>query len=145
MGRIVVGMDGSTSSKEALRWAADEAERRGDVVEAVLAWDNPYRDMWLPSNPAGTDPLAHLRVALDRTVAATVGDHPAVKVETAVVEGHAAQVLVDRARGADLLVVGSRGHGGFAGAFLGSVSINCAAHSPCPVVVVRGTAAAGAA
>jgi nucleotide-binding universal stress UspA family protein len=139
MGRIVVGMDGSASSKEALRWAADEAERRGDVIEVVLVWNNPYRDMWLPKLPA-EDPLAHFRVALDRTVSAVLGEHPPVTVETAVVEGHVAQALVDRARGADMLVVGSRGHGGLTGTFLGSVSFSCAAHSPCPVVVVRGTA-----
>ncbi len=138
MGRIVVGVDGSASSKEALGWAADEAERRGDVVEAVLAWENPYRDMWIPSNPPGADPLAPLRGALERTVAAVVGEHPVVKFETVVVEGRAASVLVDRAQGADLLVVGNRGHGGLAGAFLGSVSFNCAAHASCPVVVVRG-------
>ena len=138
MGRIVVGVDGSASSKEALRWAADEAKWRGDVVEALLGWENPYRDMWIPSSPPGKDPLAPLRAALDRTVSAVLGEHPAVNVETAVVEGRPAQVLVDRARGADLLVVGNRGHGGLAGAFLGSVSFNCAAHSQCPLVVVRG-------
>ena len=138
MGRIVVGVDGSASSTQALRWAADEAKRRGDVVEAVLGWENPYRDMWIPSNPPGTDPLAPLRAALDKTVTAVLGEHLAVKAETAVVEGRPAQVLVDRARGADLLVVGNRGRGGLAGAFLGSVSFNCAAHSPCPLVVVRG-------
>lgn len=141
MGRIVVGVDGSASSKDALRWAADEAGRRGDAIEVVLVWDNPYRDMWLPANPPGTDPLAHFRVALGRTVAAVLGEHPAVDLEAVVVEGHAAQVLVDRANGADLLVVGSRGHGGLVGAFLGSVSFNCAARSPCPVVIVRGAVA----
>jgi len=108
-----------------------------DFCQSVLTlcWES-----WIPSNPPGTDPLAPLRAALDRTVTAALGEHPAVKVETAVVEGRAAQVLVDRAQGADLLVVGNRGHGGLAGAFLGSVSFNCAAHSPCPVVVVRGQA-----
>jgi nucleotide-binding universal stress UspA family protein len=140
MGRIVVGMDGSASSKEALRWAVDEASRRGDDVEVVLVWDNPYRDMWLPANPPGTDPLAHFRTALDRTVSAVLGEHPTVKVETAVIEGHAAPVLVDRALGADMLVVGNRGHGRLAGAFLGSVGFNCAAHAPCPVVIVRAPA-----
>lgn len=140
MGRIVVGMDGSAPSKEALRWAGDEALRREDDIEVVLVWDNPYRDMWLPSNPPGTDPLAHFRTALDRTVTAVLGEHPAMRVDTVVVEGHAAPVLVDHARGADMLVVGNRGHGRLAGAFLGSVSFNCAAHAPCPVVVVRGPA-----
>lgn len=138
MGRIVVGMDGSDSSKQALRWATAEAERRGDVVEVVMVWDNPWRDMWLPAAPPGTDPLAHFRVALDTTVSAVVGEKPSVELETTVVEGHAAQVLVERARGAELLVIGSRGRGAFAGAILGSVSFACAAHAPCPVVVVRG-------
>lgn len=138
MGRIVVGVDGSASSKEALRWAADEAERRGDMLEVVLVWDNPYRDMWLPSNPPGTDTLAHFRAALRRTLEAILGEHPAVKVDPVVQEGHPAQVLVDRAKDADMLVVGSRGHGGLAGALIGSVSFSCAAHSPCPVVIVRG-------
>lgn len=101
--------------------------------------DNPYRDMGLPTNSPGTDPLAHLRRALDRTVSAVLSGHPTVEVETVVAEGRAAQVLVDRARGADLLVVGHRGHGGLVGAFLGSVSFNCAAHAPCPVVIVRGS------
>ncbi len=143
VGRIVVGLDGSASAKEALRWAADEAERRGDVVEVVYVWDNPYRDMWLPKLRT-EDPLAHFRVALDTTVSSVLGERPPggerppVEVTTEVVEGHVAQVLVDRARGADMLVVGSRGHGGLAGAFLGSVSFSCAAHAPCPVVVVRG-------
>ena len=137
MGRIVVGVDGSAPSKEALRWAAEEAGRRGDVVEAVLVWDDPYRDMWLPSEPPGSDPLAHLRFALDRTVSAVLDEPTAAKVETVVVQGHAARALVDRARGADLLVVGNRGHGGLAGAFVGSVSINCISHAPCPVVVVH--------
>jgi nucleotide-binding universal stress UspA family protein len=138
MGRIVVGLDGSVSAKEALRWAVDEAVRRGDVVEVVYVWDNPYRDMWLPKH-AAEDPLAHLRVALDKTVSTVLGEHPAAQVETVVAEGHVVQVLVDRARGADMLVVGSRGRGNLAGAFLGSVSFGCAAHAPCPVVVVRGT------
>jgi nucleotide-binding universal stress UspA family protein len=61
-----------------------------------------------------------------------------VRVSTTVAEGNAAQVLLDRAKGADLLVVGSRGHAGFAGALLGSVSQHCASHSPCPIVIVRG-------
>ncbi len=143
MGRIVVGVDGSASSKKALRWAADEAERRGEALEIVLDWDNTFRDMWLPSDPPGTDSLAHLRAGLERTVSAVLGEEPSVKVDTLVVEGHAGQVLVDHARGADLLVVGSRGHGGLAASFLGSVSFNCAAHSPCPVVVVRGPAPNG--
>lgn len=138
MERIVVGTDGSATSTEALRWAADEAGRRGAALEIVFVWDNPYRDMWLLAEPRGTEPLAHFRGALERTVSAVLGRDPVVPVETVVAEGHAAQVLVDRARGADMLVVGSRGRGGLTGALLGSVSAACAAHSTCPVVIVRG-------
>jgi nucleotide-binding universal stress UspA family protein len=138
VGHIVVGVDGSASSKEALRWAAAEAERRGDVLEVVMAWDNPFRDMWIPATSAGADPLAHLRRALERTVSVVLGEDAQVKVECRVVEGHPAKVLVETARGAELLVVGSRGRGGLAGAILGSVSLHCVAHAPCPVVILRG-------
>lgn len=136
----MVGTDGSAASNEALRWAADEAGRRGATLEIVFAWDNPYRDMWVLAESRGSDPLAHFRAALERTVSAVLGRDPVVPVETVVAEGHAAQVLVDRAHGADMLVVGSRGRGGLTGVLLGSVSAACAAHATCPVVIVRGAA-----
>ena len=74
---------------------------------------------------------------LDRVVDSIVGTDPGVKVERRVLEGGAAGVLVDIAAGADLLVVGSRGRGGFAGLLLGSVAQQCVHHATCPVVVVR--------
>ncbi len=143
MGRIVVGVDGSGPSKQALRWASHEAARSGGTLEVVMAWDNPYRDMWLPHDPPGTDPLGHLRKALDRTIAAVLGDPPPVPVKVTVAEGHPAQVLLDTAAGAELLVVGNRGRGELSGAVLGSVSMHVAARAPCPVVVVRGDIADG--
>lgn len=138
MARIVVGVDGSESSKEALRWAAGEAERSGAALQVVMTWDNPYREMWLPHDRSGTDPLALVKRTITGLVDEVLGSPPAVKVETMAAEGPPAQVLVRAAEGADLLVVGSRGHGGFAGVVLGSVSLHCVSHAPCPVVVVRG-------
>lgn len=138
MARVVVGVDGSEQSVRALQWAAREAERRGAVLEVVAAWNSQYRDLWVPSDPPGGDHLAPLHHEVDRLVAAVVGDPPSVKTEAVVVDGHPARVLVERAEGADLLVVGNRGRGGVSGALLGSVSLHCVAHSPCPVVVVRG-------
>lgn len=139
MARIVVGVDGSESSRDALRWAAGEATRSGGTLLVVMAWDNPYRDMWIPSDPPGADRLATVKRTVVGLVAEVLGRSPAVAVETMAVEGPPAQALVRAARGAALLVVGSRGHGGFSGVLLGSVSLHCVSHAPCPVVVVRGT------
>lgn len=144
MARIVVGVDGSASSKEALRWAAAEAQRSGAVLEVVMAWDNPYRDMWLPSDPPGTDRLALVKRTVNDLVDEVLGSPPPITVATAAAEGPPAQVLVRAAHGAELLVVGSRGHGGFAGVLIGSVSLHCVSHAPCPVVVVRDATSAGA-
>jgi nucleotide-binding universal stress UspA family protein len=138
MGRIVVGVDGSALSKQALQWAASEAKRTGAVVEAMMVWDNPNRDMWIPHVQPRGDPLALTRQELERIVKGVLGDHPDVAVATLAVEGRAARVLVEAAKGAELLVVGNRGRGGFAGLLLGSVSSHCVSHAPCPVVVVRG-------
>jgi nucleotide-binding universal stress UspA family protein len=75
---------------------------------------------------------------LETSVAATLGDSPDIPVETSVIEGQPAPVLLDAASDADLLVVGSHGHGRFAGMLMGSVSTHCVEHASCPVVVVRG-------
>lgn len=137
MGRIVVGVDGSSCSERALSWALSEAARRGAVLEPVMVWDDPSRDMWIPHVEPRGDPLALTRHVLERTVKNVAGDHPTVPVEPLAVEGSPARTLVELARGAELLVVGNRGRGGFAGVVLGSVSFHCVAHAPCPVVVVR--------
>lgn len=138
MGRIVVGVDGSESSKEALRWAADQAHKVGATLQVMMVWQNPTRDMWVIADPPGTDRLGLTRRALERTVHSVLGEHPGVEVDQLAVEGPPARELVAASTDADLLVVGSRGHGGFAGVVLGSVSLHCVSHAACPVVVVRG-------
>lgn len=140
-GRVVVGVDGSQGSESALRWAMAYAQQAGAAVEAVSAWQYPdmygYSYGYLPSMPDGGNFSAAAQKALDEAVA-QVRDHLAhpAAVATRVSEGHPAHVLVEAARDARLLVVGSRGHGTFVGALLGSVSQHCVQHAPCPVVVV---------
>lgn len=137
-GRIVVGVDGSPSSEQALRWGLEQAERTGAVVVAVHAWrvSASYASATLLA--ASDDPAAAAERWLEETVAKAVSGSPPVQVRRRVRSGHPAAVLVDAAADADLLVVGSRGRGGFAGALLGSVGQHCIHHAPCPVVVVRG-------
>jgi nucleotide-binding universal stress UspA family protein len=141
MARIVVGIDGSEHSKKALRWALEEARLRSASLVVIYAW-------MLPTYAAGygfapgdlVDPKVMSDSAneqLDKAVAEVVGDGKDVQVEGKAIQGMAAQVLVEEAGGADLLVVGSRGHGGFAGLLLGSVSQQCAHHATCPVVIIR--------
>jgi nucleotide-binding universal stress UspA family protein len=135
--RIVVGVDGFESSKAALRWAIHQAKLTGAVVEAVTAWHVPVGTGWVP--PADMpdyqdDAFAILTEAITEMCAVD----PDVQVCPRVVEGRAGQVLVDAAQGADLLVVGSRGHAGLAEALLGSVGQYCVHHAPCPVVIMRG-------
>jgi nucleotide-binding universal stress UspA family protein len=144
--RVVVGVDGSPGSETALRWALAYALRQDTSVEAVSAWQYPdmYGYSWgyLPSSPDGGNFSASAEKALEETVArvqAETGSHS--EVATRVIEGHPAQVLMAAARGAHLLVVGTRGHGTFAGVLLGSVSQHCVQHAPCPVVVVPQEAA----
>ncbi len=140
---IVVGIDGSDDSKGALRWAAHQAQLAGASLRAVMTRDIPMsRDVPtfaygrpLPF-PADMDEGGS-RTALDQVIVDILGDRPAVEVEAVVIKGHPAEELLKAAQTAELLVVGSRGHGAFAGMVLGSVSERCAAHSPCPVVVVR--------
>jgi nucleotide-binding universal stress UspA family protein len=134
---IVVGVDGSDCSKDALRWAARQAEVTGATLEAIAAWKFPTFYGWAPADPQDLDFLRFAEQALAHAVDEVFGpDHPAW-LRTRVVEGHAAQVLVEASADADLLVVGSRGHGGFAGTLLGSVSTHCVHHALCPVTVIR--------
>jgi nucleotide-binding universal stress UspA family protein len=135
MGKIVVGVDGSDRAKRALEWAIEEARLRDAVVEAVYAWSYPY---------VGTIPSAmvidfeQVEANARDTLEAAVGQVDAgdIAVEHALVHGGAAQALVERGQDADLVVVGSRGLGGFTGLLLGSVSHQVTHHAPCPVVVV---------
>lgn len=136
---IVVGIDGSESSKDALRWAATQAKQTGAQLHAVAAWQLPSGYGWAP-DLSGADFAAEAQKELDQTVAQVLGGDHGVSVVARVAEGHAATVLIEASRGADLLVVGSRGHGAFTGMLLGSVSQHCAQHAACPVVIVRHTA-----
>jgi nucleotide-binding universal stress UspA family protein len=137
---IVVGVDGSEPSGDALEWALAEARLRDDVLRVVCAWDiQPiaYGAMGFipPVDPGSSERAAEEAVAqlLDAHADATEG----VRVERSIVQGAAADVLVEAAKDADLLVVGSRGHGGAAGLLLGSVSMRSAHLALCPVVIVR--------
>ncbi|GAA2794284.1 universal stress protein [Saccharopolyspora taberi] len=135
---IVVGVDGSSSSKAALRWAVRQAGLTGAGVRAVAAWEFPAFYSWEggPMPPEEFEQTARksLDDAVDEVEHQTVGP---VRISREIMHGHSAQVLLDAAEGAELLVVGSRGHGSFYGALLGSVSQRCAQHARCPVVIVR--------
>ncbi|MEE1786711.1 universal stress protein [Streptomyces sp. SP17BM10] len=135
--RIVVGVDGSPSSVDALRWAVGQARLEDAVVEALNVWQPPVTNGWSVPITAYEDLPGIARTILDDSVAAVRGSGAPVEIRTRVLAGGAASCLLDAAGGAELLVVGSRGHGGFAGALLGSVSQHCVQHAPCPVVVVR--------
>lgn len=139
--RIVVGVDGSPHSVAALRWTLRQAVLTGAPVEAVACWHAPamvgayapvaYVDIDL-SEPTGDV----ARAALADAVAATPGATD-VTVDVRVAQGYPAMLLLEAAEGADLLVVGSRGHGELSGMLLGSVGLHCATHAPCPVLIVH--------
>jgi nucleotide-binding universal stress UspA family protein len=134
---MVVGVDGSDPSRRALRWAADQAMLTGAELTVITTWEYPPTLGWSPPYPSDFDPNEDASKALRDTVGAVLGPDPGVVVHLTVTEGHPAFVLTEASQGAALLVVGSRGHGAFAGMLLGSVSEYCAAHASCPVVVVR--------
>jgi nucleotide-binding universal stress UspA family protein len=143
-GRIVVGVDGSPSSKAALAWAVEQAGLTSASVEAVISWHYPIMVGGVPFAPIAVaenaDFGAFATNVLSDAIAETVDPDGPVKVSSVVREGNAAQVLLDAAGGAELLVVGSRGHGGFTEALLGSVSQACVHHARCPVVIIRAAA-----
>ncbi|MEV6978962.1 universal stress protein [Kitasatospora sp. NPDC093806] len=137
--RIVVGVDGSPAAEQALRWAVDYARLAGGSIHAIAAWEYPAFYGWggtsVPAPEFNPEELAGK--TLSESVARVVGTEPAVRITESVLPGNAAQALLEAAAGAALLVVGSRGLGGFSGALLGSVSRHLTEHAPCPVVVVR--------
>jgi nucleotide-binding universal stress UspA family protein len=137
---VVVGVDGSESSLDALRWAARQARLTGASLEVVTAWTFP--DVAtpfgiVPDMSGESDPEGDARVRLDEAVGDVLGEDPEIALRTSVVLGTAAQALLDASRDADLLVVGSRGLGAFTGMLLGSVSEHCVRHAKGPVVVVH--------
>jgi nucleotide-binding universal stress UspA family protein len=135
--RIVVGVDGSDASKEALRWAIRQARLTGAGVNAVTAWRYPATYGLAPVGGEAIDFEGHARKTLIGALNEVSGLEPDVPVRPLVTEGRAGEVLLRAAQGADLLVVGSRGHGEFASAVLGSVSLHCVLHARCPVLILR--------
>ncbi|MEV6113132.1 universal stress protein [Streptomyces sp. NPDC052109] len=135
--RVVVGVDGSSSSYEALRWAVRYAGLVGGTVEAIAVWELPGLHGW--SAPAvDTDVDAdEARQRMRKELTEVLGAGAADTVRSHVVHGNTVDVLLRAAEGAEVLVVGSRGRGGFAAALLGSVSQHVSQHASCPVVIVR--------
>lgn len=135
--RIVVGIDGSDESKQALRWARSLAPALGAQIEAIAVWHLPagYGTVVVPE---GWDPEQDMREVLVGTVREVVGAQLPEGLHLIVREGNAAKQLLDASTGAAMVVVGSRGHGGFTGLLLGSVSSSIAHHAGCPVLVVHG-------
>ncbi|MFF4793865.1 universal stress protein [Streptomyces sp. NPDC001276] len=135
--RVVVGVDGSQSSYEALRWAVRYAGLVDGIVEAVAVWELPGLYSW-------SAPAVDMEVDEDETrekmrkeLTEVLGADTAGSVRSHLVHGNPADVLLRAAEGAEVLVVGSRGRGGFARALLGSVSQHVSQHAGCPVVIVR--------
>jgi nucleotide-binding universal stress UspA family protein len=144
VGLIVVGIDQSDGGKAALQFALEEARLRQATLRVVHAWQFGYigatgLEGALPAVGGELDEFRRAAAAeLEAAMAEALADAEGVEIERRIEQGPAAAVLVDESRGADLLVVGSRGHGGFASLLLGSVSQQCAHHAECPVVIVRG-------
>ncbi len=140
--RIVVGIDGSASSRSALAWAVRQARLTGGTVDAVIAWQIPAAATgfgWTSPMPdSGFDEIAKQTLAEVITDVAGAENDRRVLVRPLVVQGIPAQVLIGASADADLLVVGSRGHGGFAEALLGSVGQHCVQHAHCPVLITHG-------
>ncbi len=135
--RVVVGVDASDASRRALGWAARYAERIGAPLEVVHCWHLADEYAWIQPLPPPAGPTEVAQLALDEMVRDVVGPDCPVSVKTLVVEGSPAKTLVEMVDRNALLVVGDRGHGGFDGLAIGSVSRQCTAHAPCTVVVVR--------
>jgi nucleotide-binding universal stress UspA family protein len=136
--RVVVGVDGSEPSKQALRWGLFLAQTTGAGIDAVMAWMIPAYagagGVW----PADWNPKQDAIDVLHGTVTEVLGEQPPIPVREIVTAGGAARVLLEASKDARILVVGSRGHGGFSGLLLGSVSAACAEHAPGAVLVIHG-------
>jgi nucleotide-binding universal stress UspA family protein len=142
METVVVGVDGSKCARVALEFAANEAALRGARLRIVFAWEisaTLYAGGMAPAIDQGV--IDGFRENAERVVTEAIAEgkrlQPAVESEGKTIEGRAAETLLEEARGASLIVVGNRGHGGFASLLLGSVSQQVVHHAPCPVTVVR--------
>ena len=140
MAGIVVGVDGSEHSVEALRWAAEEAQLRGVVLHVAASFSSGILSTgYEVASPDPADLAAASNTMLDAAIDTVreTGQLEGVEIVTEVLQGHAGEQLIRLSQDADLLVVGSRGHGGFAGLLMGSVTTYAVNHALCPVVVVR--------
>jgi nucleotide-binding universal stress UspA family protein len=145
MNEIVVGVDGSDESRDALGWAVEEGRLRHVPVRAIHAWELPLIPTGVGLVPPAPDVVAELTSLAEgaqrlvaTVVETVVGDAQDVAVDAVAIEGKPSQVLLDAAEeDAQMIVVGSRGHGGFTALLIGSVSEQVVRHAPCPVVVHR--------
>jgi nucleotide-binding universal stress UspA family protein len=135
--RVVAGIDGSPSSLEALSWAARQADLTGTALEVVMTWEWPQSYGWAVPIPTDFNPEDDVRRAMESAADEVRAKYPSLRIDTRLVNGHPAPILVEASKEADLLVVGSRGHGAFVGMLIGSVSEYCATNAHCPVLVHR--------
>ncbi len=140
-GRVVVGVDDSPGGRAALRYAADEAARRGAELHVICAWALPgaHTAHATVPGPLRDAVVEEAHDVLDRLATEVLGNDPDCSTVLVVGEPPPARALIEASRAADVVVVGSRGHGGFAGLLLGSVSAQVVHHAHCPVIVVRST------
>ena len=134
--KIIVGVDGSPSSNAALEWAAQEAEIRGSTLELIHAWNYPnlgYEGYVAVLEDFEKDASA----LLDEVVAFVRKNYPKLQLVSSLIQGPTAQTIMDRAKEADMVVVGSRGRGGFSALLLGSVGQQLVHHCPAPVVIIH--------
>jgi nucleotide-binding universal stress UspA family protein len=135
--RIVVGVDGSDRSARALKWAAQQADLTGTSLEIVTAWNRPPRLGKGMPLAIDYDPARNAKRIVNEVVDEVRHTHPNLRIESKIVGGHSSPALIEASQGADLLVVGSRGHSEFVGILLGSISEHCVTNAHCPVVVIR--------
>ena len=135
--RIVVGMDGSPTSIDALQWAAGQATLLKGTIEVIVAWDWYKAVGWYVPVLVGLDPEGDAKHVLEECLTDIRAEWPDLSIRGRLAEGSPSPILVEASKDAALLVVGSRGHGEFAGMLLGSVSEYCATHAHCPVLVYR--------
>jgi nucleotide-binding universal stress UspA family protein len=135
--RVVVGIDGSDASLDALNWAARQADLTASNLEVVMTWQWPTSFGWGVPVPDDVNPEEDVRKTLETALDPVRVRYPDLRIDAHVVNGHPAPALVEASKGADLLVVGSRGHGEFVGMLIGSVSEFCTTNAHCPVLVHR--------
>ncbi len=137
---ILVGVDGSEASRSALDYAAQIAPKLGLPLHVLVVWDYPTL-MWGDAYSYSVGTFEALKADAEQIAADEVArvfpEEPPEWITSSARQGSAARTLIEASRGASMLVVGSRGHGGFAGLLLGSVSSACASHAHCPILVVR--------